>query len=350
MKRSIVLGTFGFWLAASTAFAKPFGGDDGGCTPPGALALKCGISIGRTVAKLESKVWICHRTQASRAFQAGHSSPGFDAAEANCTEGPSASSAKAKFDAALAKYALACGPGLVAAAEARRDVILADRTNLDSFDAVNGAFFCDPTSGLTIAEPGGGEAGFIPADPKGHKCAVSLGQAWTKLRLAIAKCHFAAAKTAFRGGAFDDEPCEQKARAKYDALVQKLALIGCPACLTTGAPALADDANADLDAQLEELFPCPPEAAPCDDLGGGQCSDTCATPGFECLFVPTGFDVTGIPGWPDVHGQDDCRCVPAQWRCENLGAAICAVSGGDGGLCPNASESCEYDGGDCGCQ
>jgi hypothetical protein len=355
MQRSIGIPLLGFWLTAAAAFAgpgDPFGGDDTGCVPAHKGALRCSSVVAKALAQLEQRVIACHLKQASQAFKAGHSSPGFDNAEENCTEGPSATSAKAKFDAVLAKYAT-CEPALLAAAAARRDTVLDDQTNPESLDALNGSFFCDDGSGLTIAEPGGDDGGWIPADAGGLKCAARIAKAYAKLVVAVDKCHLRAAKEAFGGDPFDDDACEQAAQAKYDAVVQKLAALGlCPACLVAAAPGLATDAVADRDARLGDVYPCPapPTAPPCNDLGGGQCSDTCATPGYECVFVPTGFELTGVPGFPEIHGQDDCRCVPSTLRCENLSAAVCAVSGGEG-LCATAAEQCaDTGGGACTCQ
>ncbi len=354
MRRSIGIPVLGLCFVASVALASPgdpFGGDDTGCIPLHTGALRCGSVIGKALGKLNQRVIACHLTQAGHAFKAQHSSPGFDNAEENCTEGPSNTSAQAKLDAVLAKYA-SCGPTLIANAEARRDTILAGSTNPDSLDALNGSFFCDDTSGLTIAEPGGDEAGWIPTDSNGLKCGATLSKAYAKLLVGVHKCHAALARAGFGGSAFDDEACEQVVQAKYDAAVQKLVAIGvCPACLTAAASALGTDAVADLDAQLGELYPCPTPltAEPCNDLGGGQCSDTCATAGYECVFVPTGFEFTGVPGYPDIHGIDDCRCVPASLRCENLSPAVCTVSGG-GGLCATAAEQCTVDGSTCACQ
>jgi hypothetical protein len=92
-----------------------------------------------------------------------------------------------------------------------------------------------------------------------------------------------------------------------------------------------------------------PTAAPCNDLGGGQCSDTCPG-GQQCLFVPSDFEVVGPP-WPvDVFGTNDCRCVPGDFACLNLSPAVCAVAG-PGALCPDASQTCVSSGpGACACQ
>ncbi len=91
-----------------------------------------------------------------------------------------------------------------------------------------------------------------------------------------------------------------------------------------------------------------PTPRPCGD-GGGQCNAVCGGTD-DCLFVPQGFELAGVPGFPDIVGMNDCRCVPSSLRCENLPAAVCAVSGGDGGLCPSATEQCAMTGTSCACQ
>jgi hypothetical protein len=348
-------------LAASVAIAgpgDPFGGDDTGCAPADNAGYVCGSAVAKALGKLGASVIKCHVVQAGQAFKTNHSSPGFDNAEENCEEGPSNTSAKAKFDAVLAKYATSCDPAVIASAQARRDVVLADQSNPDSLDALNGSFFCDNSSGMTIAEPGGDDAGFIPADANAYKCSVAVAKASSKLLVAAYKCHWKAAQAAFRNKAFDEDACEdgapplRSALAKYNAQVQRYVALGiCPSCLSSAAAGLGTDAVADLDAQNAEIFPCPtpPTAPPCNDLGGGQCSDVCANAGDECLFVPTGFELVGVPGYPDIHGSDDCRCVPSSLRCENLAASVCATSGSDG-LCPTAAEQCVNGGSACSCQ
>ena len=92
-----------------------------------------------------------------------------------------------------------------------------------------------------------------------------------------------------------------------------------------------------------------PTPRPCADLGGGQCSDVCGGGGDECLFVPQGFELVGLPGGPDIVGMDDCRCVPSILRCGSS-AAVCATTGGEGGLCPAAGEQCTENGTSCTCQ
>jgi hypothetical protein len=83
-----------------------------------------------------------------------------------------------------------------------------------------------------------------------------------------------------------------------------------------------------------------PTAAPCSDLGGGQCSDMCPG-GYQCLFVPAGFDLVGSPVIPiDIPGTDDCRCVPPNVACAHAQAPLCRVAGDDL-LCGDRDDRCD---------
>lgn len=252
--------------AVAPAFAgPPFGGDDTGCVPDDKLGSACGKIVAVALGKLNVNVIKCHLVQAGHAFQTGHSSTGFDNAEENCTLGNPTQSAKARFDTYMAKASAYCAAGVVTSANARRDTLLADASNPDSLDALNGSFYCDSTTGLTIAEPGGGdqdEAGFIPADAGANKCSVTVAKAYEKLVYSVYKCHYRMAQYAFAGKPFDEEACEETAPkgalARYNAYVQKAIDAGiCPACLASNAAAIGADAVADLDAQLGDIFPCP---------------------------------------------------------------------------------------------
>jgi hypothetical protein len=114
---------------ASSAIAAPgdpFGGDDTGCVPLYEVPYVCGQRIAKALGSLNRNVIKCHLVQAKHAFRTGHSSPGFDNAEANCSEGPSSTSAQAKFDVVIAKYSDVCDATVIANAQARRDVLLDD--------------------------------------------------------------------------------------------------------------------------------------------------------------------------------------------------------------------------------
>jgi hypothetical protein len=253
----ILSAVLGLSLAASPAFAgAPFGGDDTGCVPNDKLGLVCGKVVTAALGKLNASGIKCNLIQEGHAFQTSHSSTGFDNAEENCSVGNPTNSAKASF------Y---CVPDVVTAANARRDTLLADASNPDSLDALNGVFFCDNSTGLSISEPGGGdqdEAGFIPPDANVNKCEVVVAKAYSKLVYSVYKCHNALAKAAFAGKTFDEEACEETAPkgalARYNGYVQKAIDAGiCPACIASNAATLGSNAVAALDAQLAEIFPCP---------------------------------------------------------------------------------------------
>jgi hypothetical protein len=268
MTKTIGSVILGLCLVVSPALAGPgdlFGGDDTGCVPLGKLEMTCSGVVAKALAKLNASVIKCHLVQEAKAFKTSHSSPGFDHAEENCEQG-SNTSANAQFEATLAKYALRCDPALFASARARRDVILADQTNSQSLDALNGSFFCDATSLQTIAEPGGDDAGFVPATDNAQKCSVATAKAYAKLLGDVYHCHLKAALYGLDGRVFDEDACEDgtppppllSARGKYDKVVQHYVTLGiCPACVATNAPTLANDAITALDAQNADIFPCP---------------------------------------------------------------------------------------------
>jgi hypothetical protein len=266
---AVVAGFCAFATPTFAAPGDPFGGDDTGCVPADKAGLSCAKIVSSALAKLNASVIKCHIVQAGHAFQAGHSSNGFDNAEENCEEGPSNTSAKAKFDARMEKAALVCPAAVITSANARRDTLLAGQSNPDSLDALNGSFFCDNTSGNTIAEPGGDDAGSIPSSSANFKCSAGLSKGWAKLVVTVYKCHVKAAVSGFKSSLFDEDGCEdgapplRSALARYNAQVQKYIDAGiCPTCLTdsmsaTNAFALGSAAVGDLDTQNAEIFPCP---------------------------------------------------------------------------------------------
>src|SRR5215468_2284184 len=112
---SIFIGLGAICLAATLASAgAPFGGDDTGCVPADKAGLACGTKVGQALGKLAASTIKCHLVQAGHAFQTGHSAPGFDNAEENCEEGPSNTSAEAKFDARILKITPICDPAVIA--------------------------------------------------------------------------------------------------------------------------------------------------------------------------------------------------------------------------------------------
>lgn len=251
--------------AAHAAPGDPFGGSETGCIPADEPGLACGKALTGAFGKLVAGVIKCHLSQVKGAFQANTSSPALDAAEEACT-----AKAKAQFDAALTKASASCDPAVVTAAGSRRDAFLADVSNMTSLDALNGAFFCDASSGLAIADAGGGdqdEAGSIPATADNYKCSVGFAKSVSKLLAGIYKCHGKVAASGFAGkpfvpGACDDMP--KGARAKHNAAMQKLIDKGvCPPCIADGDSgalpfALGAGTLGFLDSINAEIYPCAP--------------------------------------------------------------------------------------------
>lgn len=252
--------------AAWAAPGDPLGGDDTGCAPTTKQGLSCGLKTHALLAKLKRAVLVCHLTQAGHAFQNGMGTNGFSNAEENCEIGPSATAAKAKFDAYMAKLALICDPTLVANVNARGATIVGDQSTAGSMDALNATFFCDATSGNQI-DPGGDDGGYIPATPENYKCSVAVAKLWSKLDYSVFKCHQKLVRSVFGGKPFDEEACEdtgiKSALTVYDAKVNGYIASGiCPPCLadpmmSTNAIALGASTVADGDAQLQEPYVCP---------------------------------------------------------------------------------------------
>lgn len=272
MKRTL-LGALALTCLAGPVAAgpgDPFGGSETGCTPTDKLGIACGKVVTAALAKVKMHLVKCHLVQAGHAFQTGHSSNGFDNAEEECSSQNPTKSAQALFDLAMAKAAAYCDPAVVAAATARGTSALASVSDPDSLDALNGAFFCDATSGLTIAEPGGGdadEAGSIPATEENNRCSRVVAKSWAKLVGTIYRCHAKKALADFGGKPFDTDLCEETptkgALARFVAMVQKYIDVGyCPPCLAdamspTYALDLGASALATIDAQNQEIYPCP---------------------------------------------------------------------------------------------
>jgi hypothetical protein len=247
---------------ASAAPGDPFGGDDQGCVPSTTLGLSCAKKLLTTFEKLRLGVVKCHLTQEGHAFQAQHSSPGFDNAEENCELGPSNTSANNKFDARMAKLAaIGCDATAIANVNAARDVLLGDQSVPASLDSLNGAFFCDTTTGAFIADTSGSdqdEAGYIPADDGQQKCAVAALKSFAKLYAYISKCHIKAAGNIFKSVSFDEEACEAVYKAKFDAAVAKYVGAGiCAPCLGSLVANFDDLVELDADSSLDDVYVCP---------------------------------------------------------------------------------------------
>jgi hypothetical protein len=256
----MVSAVIGMCVSAPAFAGPPFGGDVSGCVPDDKLGVGCGKVLTSALTKEGVGILKCHLAQANKAYQTGHSSNGFDNQEESCT-----ADITTKIDGYMVKASAYCSASVIADIAARRATLLADASNPDSFDALNGSFYCDSTTGLTIAEPGGGdqdEAGFIPASDANRKCSLIVLKAYAKLLKSVYYCHNRMAMYAFSGKPFDENACEatppKGALARYDGYIAKAITNGyCPPCLASTANALGADLVADLDAQNEEIYPCP---------------------------------------------------------------------------------------------
>jgi len=233
----------------------PFGADDPGCVPDGKTEEKCGDGAGKALAKLVSSVFACHVKQAGAAFK--QEAATFD--EEACEQTDATKSARAKFEAALAKLATPCtGTSIVAGVDAVASTLLADAPAAGSLDTLNGGVYCDSTSGVPL-DAGNEDAGFVPVSKANLACDAAVAKGLAKLTAAIVTCHRKAAASGVKGGPTDDESCETSARGKFDATTAKLiAKEGCPACLGAGAQgALADQMTALAEQAGGTVYPCP---------------------------------------------------------------------------------------------
>jgi hypothetical protein len=266
--RALPLAALGCFLVAAPVLAAPgdpLGGDDTGCAPSTKLGLNCAKKTLAILTKLRKAVISCHLKQADLAFKAGEAQPGFGEAEENCEIGPSATSAKNKFDGYLAKLAASgCDATVLANAAATGDVLLGGDDVPGSLDSLNATFFCDPTSGEEI-DPDGDDGGFIPATEENFKCSAAVAKYWAKHNYYVDRCHMKLAAAIFVGKPFDEEACEEtdprtSALARYNAGVGKYIAAGyCPPCLADppGALGLGTGTIADADASLEDVYICP---------------------------------------------------------------------------------------------
>jgi len=233
---------------------EPFGGDDAGCVPPTAPHLNCSLRIARAFDKLEAAVVKCHARQAKARYSTvvvGQPKV-FD--EEACK-----SAVAARFDTTVSR--LATG---VCAGSSLLTTTAADRSTLvTTLAAPNGDVYCDASTATPI-DPGGNDAGFVPATDAIRRCAEHVGANLRKLTTATWKCHRKAADKGFDllDPQFDEAGCEAAAVAKYDTASARLISGGmCPPCLDAPAQHVLGVANsARLDASNANAFPCPDPA------------------------------------------------------------------------------------------
>jgi len=293
MKNLLAAAMVAACLAATGVPAQtPFGGDDSGCVPDTKDHLACSNGIAKAFGKLVGGVDKCHIKQAVAAFK------GTPVDDETCETGVS-KSAKAKFDAAVAKLAPKCTAAVLGGAAAFESVLLSDKSNPQSLDAQNAGPYCDGTADI---DPSGDDAGKIPLTADGLKCANSVAKRLGKLTAAVLKCHASMATSGFKGGSTDDESCEMAAVTKFDAGTTKI-LAKCPTCLDAPTQhALADSPTTGVTAQADGanfiVYPCPPTTTttttmPCVPTSGPPCL-TCANASKLAFSTNTGSGNCGM--------------------------------------------------------
>jgi hypothetical protein len=242
----------------------PLDPDDGGCAPTTSLGLKCAKGAVVLLQKYRQAVVTCHLKQEGLAYKSGLGEQGFSNAEEVCeTQNPS-QSARAKFEAGMAKLtALGCDATMIGLTTTIGNTVIAEMD-----DVWNQAFFCDDTTGNPI-DPNGNDAGWIPPNDDVQKCSVAVAKAWVKADAMFAKCHTKAATAVFKSVPFDEEACEsgdpfKSVLAVYDAKIGAYIAQGiCPPCLADLNPvepfalALAEVLEIEREGEVASAYVCP---------------------------------------------------------------------------------------------
>lgn len=263
MKRSAVL--IAVWLLlAGRALAtpgpgpgEPFGGEDAGCVPRTSAQLACADRVVRAFRTLITAVTRCHKREADarhrELFQGGSASSGDEACEA---------AAGVRFDKALASIASTgkcAGFAVLSTAAARKQILLGGASEPQSLDARNGATYCDATSTVPL-DPGGDDSGFVPSTRDHLTCGDRVALGLARLEGRVLQCHRRAADLNYKltDPAFDEDACEAKELAKFDAAAARLVARGiCPACLATPQQhALGVAAVDQLSSANDAVYPC----------------------------------------------------------------------------------------------
>ena len=88
------------------------------------------------------------------------------------------------------------------------------------------------------------------------RCGNVVAASAVKLSLGVLRCHARAALVGVKGKSFDEEPCENGPRARYDAVTARRA--GCPACLD--AVTVGDRTQSGADALAGAAIYCDPRS------------------------------------------------------------------------------------------
>ena len=288
---AIVLGAL--CLAPGVGWAgpgDPFGPDDTGCAPATRDELHCESALTGALARLVAQMTGCKLQQADNAFRILHPRPGSTPPPRFDEEGCAQSQAKVPFDQALSQLegAGSCPPAALINAHALGDTLVAGRSTPGSLDALDGAIYCDATSG-TLIEPAGsasGGSGFVPSTARHLRCSDAVGKSLAQLARGLIRCHLRVARAAFHNqpianqlgpGAhgtpyaaqlsgfvksitvFSEEACERHAQGRYRRSARRLAAGGiCPSCLDlTQQLAMGDAAVARAEQESGVIFTCP---------------------------------------------------------------------------------------------
>src|SRR5439155_528809 len=182
-----------------------------------------------------------------------------------------------------------CPPAALINAHALGDTLVAGQSTPGSLDALDGAIYCDVTSG-TLIDPAGsassGGSGFVPSTARHLRCSDAVGTSLALLARGLMRCHLRLARAAFHnqpiatqlapGGhgapyaaqlsgfvksitVFSEEACERHAQARYKRNARRLAAGDlCPSCLDlTQQLALGDAAVAKAEQESGLIFICP---------------------------------------------------------------------------------------------
>ena len=288
---AIVLGAL--CLAPGVGWAgpgDPFGPDDTGCAPATRDELHCESALTGALARLVAQMTGCKLQQADNAFRILHPRPGSTPPPRFDEEGCAQSQAKVPFDQALSQLegAGSCPPAALINAHALGDTLVAGRSTPGSLDALDGAIYCDATSG-TLIEPAGsasGGSGFVPSTARHLRCSDAVGKSLAQLARGLIRCHLRVARAAFHNqpianqlgpGAhgtpyaaqlsgfvksitvFSEEACERHAQGRYRRSARRLAAGGiCPSCLDlTQQLAMGDAAVARAEQESGVICTCP---------------------------------------------------------------------------------------------
>jgi hypothetical protein len=246
-----------FTLGAVGAYAAPgdpFGGDDPGCAPATAGNLNCGVQAARAVERMRRYVIKCHTEQAEARYAEVVEGDDETFNEERCEE-----EARARLAVKLIKLSRTddcVGSGVLGQAASYINTLTAGGATSGSLDALNGALYCDTTTGVPI-DPSGDDAGTVPSSRNHLTCGGRVAKNALKLANDVSKCHRELAKQAYLGTPGDDETCEAAAISRFTDGTASLDAM-CPSCLDASARAdLADGLLATLDDSNANFYPCP---------------------------------------------------------------------------------------------